>query len=480
MQDCKSANVNDLDTYYDETKNPETGSCDPGYFENSFGSLRREANSACMVDAEGKLRRLLNKEVRCHNRNRVDPLIAGQKPAGTPYTRYDNIIDFRGLDPNMNLYQKQFSEDIENRVTETYTQEINDNCSIVALHNMGILCRDFPNTLRRFNPDSNLPLGSTVGVNLNRQQMYRIVTEEHKKKYPSDTVVLASYETPEQALAYLTGADKPAPNTNVPRLEGDHVTLMMFEYFNINFDPAQNIGHPIQNPGQPTIYNYPYHIHCAIVLNDIYLNKIYVFEPFKSRKFLWLEYFEYFKNQLNPNLIRTEREGSISGNRRVNDLYTAEYTRLRNAGQTHNTARNDAKRHVINYSNDLANIPNRPQDIINNITTHWNAQPPLPLPPHFYGGNTTLASRGINLQDDIIRRIYFFHIEEVQILGSPYNRRVHSPLRKVSLKSKASPKRKVSLKRKASPKRSPKKRVLKNPKSPKKRVSPSKSGRVMN
>ena len=482
MQQCTSVNINDqqLNGYYDETNG--TGTCDPRYFDTAFQDLKRETNSGCLPDSEAKLRRLLNKEVRCHNRNRANPNVAGERPPGppgspSPYDTYNNIVDYRGLNPNMQLYQKEFSEDVEKRSKDAYVQEINDNCSIVALHNMGILCRDLPVQLRRFNPDPNAPAGNP-GINLNLQQIYRVFTREYMKKYPNDTVLLASYETPEQALRYIKGEDIPVPAgvaaapPPVPRLEPDHVTLMMIEYFNFNFDPALPIG--VFMPGiVPPTYNYPYHAHCVIVLNDSSVNRIFVLEPFKRRQFLWLEYFEYFKTQINLTEMRAFRESSIASLTRANALYRNEYTNRKNAGDRHEVARNRAKTYVRNYNN-----PDSPYNEGFNRHNYWMAHPVQPNNIlNIYGPNTTLASRGVDLEGNIIRRIYLFHFQPIGAGVNPnYNRRVHSPLRKrkaspkrkVSLKRKASPKRKVSLKRKASPKR---KVSLKRKASPKRKIS---------
>jgi hypothetical protein len=356
--------------------------CNPNNFENYMSDFKQ----GIQVDKLGKM---LSSEIKCHDENINTPPVGNDRLYGGGYD--DDKFDYRDAVYNTDvLFQKLVTNDIRLRITQSYVQEYNDKCSIVALHNIGILCRDNSAQLRAFQ-----------GGNFNVSQMLEIVRRNHIRTYPLDKVTLAYFVSYTQVIPYLTA-----------NLNPDNITLMLVEYYNIDFDADLPEGHVTIIPEVPAvpgvpavpsynIYNYRTHTHAVLVKNEI--GAIVVYEPFKTVPFPILAY--------------------------------------------------------------LNNFNVRP------------AVPGVPVVP---------KKRPIN--NNIIRRIYLFRIDERVLQPNNYNiRNINSPKRKSSLKlkRKVSPKlkRRVSpkLKRRVSPKL--KRRVspkLKRKVSPKlkRRVSPKLKRRV--
>jgi hypothetical protein len=271
--------------------------CNPNNFENYMSDFKQ----GIQVDKLGKM---LSSEIKCHDENINTPPVGNDRLYGGGYD--DDKFDYRDAVYNTDvLFQKLVTNDIRLRITQSYVQEYNDKCSIVALHNIGILCRDNSAQLRAFQ-----------GGNFNVSQMLEIVRRNHIRTYPLDKVTLAYFVSYTQVIPYLTA-----------NLNPDNITLMLVEYYNIDFDADLPEGHVTIIPEVPAvpgvpavpsynIYNYRTHTHAVLVKNEI--GAIVVYEPFKTVPFPILAYLNNFnvrpavpgvpvvpkKRPINNNIIR--------------------------------------------------------------------------------------------------------------------------------------------------------------------------------
>ena len=430
-------------------------SCNPANFYRFFENLKIENNGACRSKAKEKMRKLLNSEVACHNfNNNVERSNIRYSDEGYMTLRNDNfqlsqpiIQDRRSpILLNTNLYQKHMSLDLHNRRGDLYPQEYNDNCSIAAFHNIGLLCRDSPDVLRRFNPDRTIPRGR--GVNLNLKQIYKLFNRLYGAKYPNDIVYLASLETPQEIEPYLlTQID------GEPRLSMNHVTLMMIDYYNVYFDLRQPIGAQLQINGK-TVYNYPYHTHCTLVAHSkVERGRLFVFEPFKNRAVPLQDYLHHFNLIIDPSYLQSSLAADRMYEQEVGNVRTTAYNASIQAGNHRRVAAQTAENEVLR---EIPRIRALVEGERNRVRLAAGFQPARNL----YAG-TTITRTG--LTNNVIRRIYFFSIQEVPVPGSNLNRRINSPARKVKTSPKKRKVMKSPLKRKLK-KASPKRKVVKSPK----------------
>jgi hypothetical protein len=173
--------------------------------------------------------------------------------------------------------------------------------------------------------------------------MLEIVRRNHIRTYPKDRVTLAYFVSYTQVIPYLAA-----------NLNPDNITLMLVEYYNIDFDPDLPEGHVTIIPATPArpaipevpavlgdplasppthdvpaipavpavpevpsynIYNYRTHTHSVLVKKEIVTDAIVVYEPFKIVSFPIVDYLNNFnviptvpvvpkKRPINNNIIR--------------------------------------------------------------------------------------------------------------------------------------------------------------------------------
>ena len=376
VRDCESKSVSDsLIASY-------RSSCNQGDFEDYFNKLRLEKNRGCQVEATAKLRTLMDNEVKCGIENNT-------MPASHYYDNYygknNDIVDHRNgilssiYGTNV-LFQKAMTPDLYERCTQIYPQRYEDKCSIVALHNIGITCRDDSASLRG------------TRENLNRDEIIDVVRNYHINIFKRDNVYLASFERRDEIVSYLQR-----------NLANGNITLMLIDYYNVDFDPALPVGS--LNGGR---YNYPYHTHCCIVHHSIN-NTLDVYEPFKTFAFEFDNYLNNFVLTYNTPLERRQK------------LFNDAYFRMLRNGNDRNTS--------INLANiEAAAIP--AASIQLNLSNTANTR---------------------NITGSVIRRFYLFNIEQ-NIIRDVQSRIANSPKRNQT-KRKSPVKRKLSVKRKSPVKR---------------------------